>query len=113
MHEVGITRSIIEICEENAARQGARFIHSVTVEIGALSGVVPEAVEFCFEACSKGTLVEGARLIVERIPARGRCPDCHTECAMDTYTYACPSCDGPVLQRVQGDELRVKEMEID
>ena len=34
MHEVGITRSIVEICEETARRQGAKVVRSVTVEIG-------------------------------------------------------------------------------
>jgi hydrogenase nickel incorporation protein HypA/HybF len=113
MHEVGITRSIVEICEENARRQGTTIIRSVTVEIGELSGVVPEAVEFCFEACSKGTLLERASLIIDRIPGRGRCDACHTECGMDPQSFECPSCGSLTLQRIQGDELSVKEMEID
>jgi hydrogenase nickel incorporation protein HypA/HybF len=113
MHEVGITNSIIEICEDNARRHGAQVIRSVTVEIGELSGVVPDAVEFCFEACSKGTLLEGAQLIINRIPALGRCTECHTECPLETTTFTCPSCSSLTLQRIQGDELRVKEMEID
>jgi len=113
MHEVGITRSIVEICEENARRQGATIIRSVTVEIGDLSGVVPEAVEFCFEACSKGTLLEGASLIIDRIPGRGRCGACQADCEMDTYRFECPACGSLALQRTSGDELRVKEMEID
>ncbi|HXV21659.1 MAG TPA: hydrogenase maturation nickel metallochaperone HypA, partial [Desulfuromonadales bacterium] len=46
MHEVGITRSIVEIAERTAREQGAARVLSVTVAIGALSGVVPEAVEF-------------------------------------------------------------------
>jgi hydrogenase nickel incorporation protein HypA/HybF len=113
MHEVGITRSIVEICEENAQRQNATRILSVTVEIGELSGVVPEAVEFCFEACSKGTLLEGASLIIERIPGRGRCGACQAECELDSYRFECPVCGSLALQRSSGDELRVKEMEID
>ncbi|MEJ2200014.1 MAG: hydrogenase maturation nickel metallochaperone HypA [Desulfuromonadaceae bacterium] len=113
MHEVGITRSIIEICEDNARRHGARVVRSVTVEIGDLPGVVPEAVEFCFDACSKGTLLEGAQLIIERVPALGRCTQCHTEHPLEATTFSCPSCDSFSLQRLQGDELKVKEMEID
>ncbi|WP_432822621.1 hydrogenase maturation nickel metallochaperone HypA [Trichloromonas sp.] len=113
MHEVGITRSIVEICEENARRQGATIIRSVTVEIGELSGVVPEAVEFCFEACSKGTLLEEASLIIDRIPGRGRCGDCRAECGMDPHSFECPTCGSLALQRIAGDELRVTEMEID
>ena len=113
MHEVGITRSIVEICEENARRQGVTVVRSVTVEIGELSGVVPESVEFCFEACSKGTLLEGASLIIDRTPGRGRCDACLAECDLEPHSFECPSCGSMALQRIQGDELRVKEMEID
>ncbi|NIQ95142.1 MAG: hydrogenase maturation nickel metallochaperone HypA, partial [Desulfuromonadales bacterium] len=90
MHEVGITQSIIEIAEQHARRENAGRIASVTVEIGTLSGVVPESVEFCFEACTSGTLAEGASLIIKRIQGRGRCGDCGDEFDLDTYTFACP-----------------------
>lgn len=113
MHEVGITRSIIEIAERSAREQGAGKILSVTVEIGALSGVMAEAVEFCFEACSGGTFLEGTTLIIEHIAGRGRCRECGTEAAIDTCTFACPACGEFALDRLQGDELRIREMEID
>ena len=65
MHELGITQSIVDIAARTARDQGAERIVSVTVEIGSLSGVIPDAVEFCFEACSQGTLLEGSRLLIE------------------------------------------------
>ncbi|MEP7271708.1 MAG: hydrogenase maturation nickel metallochaperone HypA, partial [Acidobacteriota bacterium] len=57
MHELGITRSIVGICVEHSA--GAR-VKRVTVEIGKLSAIMPDAVRFCFDVCAKGTAVEGA-----------------------------------------------------
>ncbi|PLX85226.1 MAG: hydrogenase maturation nickel metallochaperone HypA [Desulfuromonas sp.] len=113
MHEVGITRSIVEIAERTAREEGAKKVLSVTVAIGALSGVVPEAVEFCFEACTRGTMLEKARLIVERVPGRGRCADCGGEPEIDPYTFDCPACGAFGLERLQGDELKILEMEID
>ncbi len=113
MHELGITRSIIEIAEAHARRQQARRVLSVTVAIGELSGVMVEAVEFCFEACSRGTLLEGARLVVERIPGRGRCPACGAVPDLDPQTFACPACGALGLERLQGEELRVLELEVD
>ncbi len=113
MHEVGITRSIVEIAEQNARAKGATRVVSVTVEIGELSGVVPEAVEFCFESCVNGTFLEGAQLIIERTPGRGRCRECGDESPLGPYTFECPACGEFSLERLQGDELRVKEMEID
>jgi len=113
VHELGITRSIVEIAERTALQQGARRIHSVTVEIGSLSGVIPEAVEFCFEACSRGTLLEESRLIIERIDGRGRCRACGHECSIDSFSFACPACAALGLERLQGEELRIKELEVD
>ncbi len=113
MHELGITRSIVEIAEEHARREGAAKVLSVTVAIGELSGVVPEAVEFCFEACTRGTFMEGARLIVSRVPGRGRCGDCGAEVPVEVQTFACPDCGAFALERVQGEELRIIELEVD
>ena len=113
MHEVGITRNIIEIAERHALRENAQSIASVTVDIGSLSGVVPDAVEFCFEACATGTMAEGARLIVRQIQGRGLCLECRNEFDLDTYTFACPECGGFSVERLCGEELRISEMEID
>jgi hydrogenase nickel incorporation protein HypA/HybF len=113
MHEVAITQSIIDICEKTARHQGAIAVRAVTVEIGELSGVVPEAVEFCFEACSRGTLLEGATLAIRRIPGRGRCNACGEEFPMDSQTFTCPACGEFAPRRISGEELSVKEMEID
>ena len=113
MHELGLTQHLIEIAERAARASGATSVRSVKVEIGALAGVVPESVEFCFDACSRGTLLEGCRLEIIFIPGRGRCHDCQAECVLDTYTVACPSCGGFSLERLQGEELRVVEVEVD
>lgn len=113
MHEVAITQSMIEICETTALRQGSARVRGLTVEIGELSGVVPEAVEFCFEACSRGTLLEGATLVIRRIPGRGCCNACGGEFPMDRQTFTCPSCGNFPPRRISGEELSVKEMEID
>ncbi len=110
MHELAITESIVEICEKNA---GGRPVRSVTLEIGALSGVVPEAVEFCFEACTDGTLLAGARLVIERIAARGRCTTCGAEFALTAYYDPCPGCGGFAVEILGGEELRVKELEVE
>ena len=113
MHEVGITQSIVEIAEKHAREQGAAKITAITVEIGALSGVVPEAVEFCFEAVTRETMLAEARLIIERLPGRGRCRECGAETEIDRFTFVCPQCDAMALETVQGEELRIKEMEVD
>lgn len=110
MHEMSITQGIIEICENHAA---GRRVRSLDVEIGDLSGVVVAAVEFCFEACSLGTLLEGARLSITRIPGRGRCRQCGAETPLAELFASCRSCGGYQIVILSGEEMRVREIEVD
>ncbi len=110
MHELSITQSIVEICEQNAA---GRRVLSVTLELGALSGIVPDAVEFCFEACTKGTLLEGAKLIISRVEPKGLCRSCDAEFPVSAYYDSCPSCGGFAVELLAGEEMRVKELEVE
>lgn len=107
---MSITQSVVEICERNA---GGRRVSSVTIEIGELSGVVPEAIAFCFDVCARETLLEGARLCIERVPARGRCSGCDMDFGVSTYFDPCPACGGYGVELLCGDELRVKELEVE
>lgn len=110
MHEMSITQGIIDICEKYA---GGRRVLAVDVEIGELSSVVPEAVEFCFEACSQGTLLEGTRINIIRIPGRGRCLDCEAETPLTALFDVCQRCGGSRVTVVSGEEMRVREIEVD
>jgi hydrogenase nickel incorporation protein HypA/HybF len=110
MHELAITRNIVEICESHA--KGRRVL-SVRLAVGELSGVVPEAVEFCFEACSRDTLLEGARLLIDRMPARARCRGCTTEQSVASYYEPCDSCGSYGLELLAGTELLIKELEVE
>ena len=113
MHELGIAQSIVEIAEENARKQGAKKVLSVIVEVGALSGVMAESLEFCFEACSRETLLDGSLLKIERVPARARCRSCHQEYDLTNFFDNCPACNSVGNDLLSGEELRIKEMEID
>lgn len=110
MHEMSITQSVVDICTQHA---GGKRVLEVTLEVGQLSGVVPEAVEFCFEACTKETSLEGARLKIELIAARGRCRDCGAEFSLGAYHEPCVACGGFGVDILAGEELRVKELEIE
>lgn len=86
---------------------------SVTLEIGELSGVVPEAVEFCFEACSSGTLLEGSRLEIVRSAGTGRCLACSREFPRSSLFEPCPDCGEYRIEQLSGEELRVREIEVE
>jgi hydrogenase nickel incorporation protein HypA/HybF len=113
MHELSLTQSLVEIAEEHARRAGATVIRSITVEVGALSGAVPEALEFAFDVCSRGTLAEGAILTLHLVPGHGRCAACGAATACPELTAVCPVCSTLAFELDAGLELRVLELEID
>ncbi len=110
MHELSLTQGIVTICLQHA--HGKR-VTSVTVEIGLLGSVVPEAVEFCFSACSSGTLLEDACLVIERIAGRGCCTSCGSEQLMEQRYDPCCVCGSHALLIVAGEEMRVREIEVE
>ena len=110
MHELSIMQSVVEICEAHA--EGCK-VSEVVLEVGELSGLVPESIEFCFEACCTGTVLEGARLTLELVPGRGICPHCKIEAPLAAVYDPCPGCGAFGLTVISGQELRVKELELD
>lgn len=110
MHELGVTQNIVEICQTHAA---GRRVLAVSLEMGVLSGVVPESVAFCFEACIRDTILEGARLDIVRIPATALCRRCSAEFAVHSYYDACSACGGYQIEILSGEELRVKQLEVE
>ena len=110
MHEMSIAQGIIELCLEHA---GGRRVRSLDVEIGELSSVVPEAIEFCFEACCLQTLLEGARLTITQIPGTGHCQECGRETPLTELYGSCRHCGSNRVTIMTGEELRVREIEVD
>ena len=109
MHELSIMQSVVKICEQNA--QGKR-VKTVTLEVGELSGIIPDALEFCFESCTKGTLLEGAKLVIDRITPQVKCNGCGANFSITAYYDSCPECGGFDIEILFGEELRVKELEV-
>ena len=110
MHELALTAAIVESAEE--AANGRRVLR-VTLEIGRLSGVMTEAIRFCFDAVARGTLIEGAVLDIREIDGRARCRRCGAEFGIsDLYTTTCP-CGALDIERLQGEELMIKSIEVE
>jgi hydrogenase nickel incorporation protein HypA/HybF len=109
MHEFSIACSIVELVAE-AAR--GRQVHRVTLEIGKLSGVEPDAIAFCFPEVSRGTAAETARLDIEEIEGRARCDACGGEFpAIDLLLVCC--CGSTDCRPIAGEELNVKSIELE
>ena len=107
MHELGIAQEIVGIVAEQS--RGAR-VTRVVLEIGKLSAVLPDAIRFCFELCTEGTVVEGAQLDIIETPGTARCRQCAGEVMLDRPFGRC-RCGSSDLEWLTGEELKIKEME--
>jgi hydrogenase nickel incorporation protein HypA/HybF len=122
VHELAIVESLLESVSEKVqevARAGAgdgkadRLVRVAVVrmEVGRLSCVAPAALRFCFDVCSRGTLLEGAALEIAEIPGRARCDRCGGDFGISSYVDVC-ACGGMNLRVIAGEELRVKNLEL-
>jgi hydrogenase nickel incorporation protein HypA/HybF len=109
MHELGITQNIVAIVTEHA--KGAK-VQRVSLEIGKLSAIMPDAIRFCFDICTQGTILEGATLEILEIPGLGRCRQCGAKIDLDK-PYGICSCGSVQLDLITGEELKIKEIEIE
>lgn len=106
MHELSITRNIVAIVCERA--NGAKVIR-VTLEVGKLSAVMPDAIRFCFDVVAQGTVLEGAWLEVIEVPGLGRCRVCGHDVELRQLVERC-ACGSSDLDRVSGEELTITQM---
>ena len=67
MHELSIALSLVELASDELARLGDVRLHAVHVRVGALSGVVSDALRFSFDVAADGTPVAGATLEIEEV----------------------------------------------
>ena len=113
MHEMSLCEGILQILEDNAASQRYQRVKVVWLEIGALSGVEPEAMRFGFDVVMKGTLADGARLEIIDVPGAAWCMQCAATVAVQQRFDSCPRCGGYQLQISGGEAMRIKELEVE
>ena len=113
MHELAITEGIISAAVPEAQKHGASRILEIRLKIGELSGVLPAYIQECFDVVSEGTIAQGARLVIERIPVTVRCAGCGFEGPIDRKKIRCPQCDGVELKIISGREYYVDSLEVE
>jgi hydrogenase nickel incorporation protein HypA/HybF len=112
VHELSIATAIVEQAEAIARADGAGGVSSVTVRVGELAGVVPDALHFAFEVARDGTALAGADLVVEQVTAHAWCAPCAEEFAVGMPPFFwCPRCDRPSTELRSGRELEITGIE--
>ena len=114
VHELSIAVSIVEAVEEELRRLNEPRALAVIVRVGALTGVVPDALEFAWGPATAATHLAGSALRIEVQDAVVLCPVCAAERTLPTIqTMQCPMCGAPARQIVRGNELQIVGVEVD
>ncbi len=113
MHEMSICESIISVIEQQAVAQSFDKVNMVRLEVGAMAGVELEALRFSFDVVTRGSIADGAKLDVIELPVTGWCMPCARAISVRERYDACPDCGSYQIQITGGEELRIKEMEVD
>jgi hydrogenase nickel incorporation protein HypA/HybF len=113
MHEMTLCEGVLQLLEEYAGTRGYTRVKTVWLEIGALSGVEVEAMRFGFDVVTHGTLAEGAELKIIELPGEAWCMQCSKAVPVKQRFDACPDCGGFQLQVTGGEEMRVRELEVE
>lgn len=112
MHEMSLCESLVQVIEEQAAAQGYSQVKTVFLEVGAFSGIETDALSFCFDVVCRGTLADGAKLVIDEKPGTAWCFDCEREVEVTDRLDPCPHCQGISLQVKGGDQMQIKELEV-
>lgn len=113
MHEVTVALGVLEGVEATARAQGIERVTHVYVRVGALSGIVKDALSFSWSVATERTIAEGSELIIEEVPLAVFCEHCEAERAPIPGTgLLCPQCGSICPNIVRGREMQLVAMEV-
>lgn len=110
MHELSLLENVREILESHALSQNFTRVTRITLEIGKLSCVEPDALRFGFDVVMKGSLAEGSELVITEANGIGLCRQCGQESVIETLYNPCAVCGCPFVDVVQGAEMKIKDL---
>jgi hydrogenase nickel incorporation protein HypA/HybF len=113
MHEASIALGILERAQDIAHEHKASKINSISVVIGALSGIVKESLLFAFDAIKADSSAENCTLKILEIPIKINCYDCKKNVVLKDNFLICPECGSINIEVIEGREMLITEIEVD
>jgi hydrogenase nickel incorporation protein HypA/HybF len=113
MHELSLAHSILSIAENAVPENSKAFVTSVGLQIGELSGIEIESLEFAFSVIKADTLLQNAELDIQIIKGEAECSECKTIFSLSSYGTCCPQCKSYSMKILNGREMRVLNIVVD
>lgn len=113
MHEMSMMAGVFDTIYTAVSGQRVNKVCKVKLLVGRFTNAEPDALTFAFQAFSKHTLADGAKLEIEEVPVTGLCQDCGLEFAVEDMVFRCPSCRSFSIHIVSGTELVLHSLEVE
>jgi hydrogenase nickel incorporation protein HypA/HybF len=113
MHEVSLVEHMVALVEDERQRHDFSRVRMIRVHVGALGHVEPDALRFCFDAVTCGTIADGAGLTIVMIAGEGSCSGCHRVVPLSDRWAACPLCGNAEVRITAGEEFHLAELEVE
>lgn len=113
MHEVSLIENVLALVEHERQKQPFMRVTRIRLTLGALGCAQPDALLFCFDAVTRGTVAEGAQLEIVTTPGQGWCADCQNTVTLEERFGACPACNSHRVRMTGGHALLLSEMEVE
>ena len=113
MHEMSVAQNILEIVREHISDGEENKVRAIKLKIGELSGIVPDALEFCFSTMIDRTEFEQASLHIVHIPIAAVCNVCKQQSKLEYGVFICPSCYSNDIELLTGKEMQVVSIEVE
>jgi hydrogenase nickel incorporation protein HypA/HybF len=113
MHEMSLAEGVLQLIEDSAKTENFSRVKTVWLEIGQLAGVEVEAMRFCFDAVVRDSIAQDAKLEIIQTPGQAWCLHCAEVVNVQALYDACPNCGSHQVQVTGGNEMRVKELDVE
>ncbi|MBQ9663847.1 MAG: hydrogenase maturation nickel metallochaperone HypA [Oscillospiraceae bacterium] len=110
MHELALTEGILSIVSSEQKKNGFSRVLQIDLRIGEYSGVIPSCIEEFFPLVAKDTAAEGAKLVMETVPAAFECFDCGFKGPLGKHRACCPDCGSTAIRMTAGREFFVQNL---
>jgi len=111
MHEFSVTKSLIELCNQEAKKNGLQKVSKIKIRLGKFTGFSADAIKFYFDYLSNDTRCAHAKLIFKEVPIYIKCSNCDYKGTIEEPIFFCPKCGKEQIEIISGREFYVESLE--
>lgn len=111
MHEFGVTKALVDLCNQEAAKNDIKKVQKIHLKIGRFTGFSPDSIVFYFEHLKNKTRCSNASIVFEEIPIEIECASCRKRNTLEDPVLLCPNCGSDRIHLISGREFFVSSIE--